>query len=321
MRRAVPILTCAVVALAGCGGSDDGGSPARLPTVSVALDFTPNAVHAPIYAAVRTGADRRHGIRIRIVTPGSRPDSVGALLSGRADVGVLDIEDLGIARAKGRDIVGIAALVQRPLGALISQPNIARPRDLDGKTVGVSGLPSDPPFVDAIVRHDGGHPETIRKVTIGFAAVDALLSRKVASVPAFWNAEGVTLRRRGRDVKQFKIDQYGAPPFPEVVLMARQRKLDADRKLVAAFVAAVQDGAADVRAHPEPAAREIATAAQTDDVGLIRAELAAIRPIVDPKLTLHRPVLERWATFAAKLGFIPKAPAVGEAFDFAFTSG
>jgi len=58
---------------------------------------------------------------------------------------------------------------------------------------------------------------------------EALLAKKVASVPAFWNAEGVTLRRKGLPVREFKIDDYGAPPWPEVVLAVTRKTLDGDR--------------------------------------------------------------------------------------------
>jgi putative hydroxymethylpyrimidine transport system substrate-binding protein len=311
VRRLIPALF-ALGLLAGCGS---GGS-ADTKTIDVALDFVPNAVHAPLYEAIRTGADRRHGIRIRIVEPGSSPDSLKALLTGRADVGVLDIQDLGIARLKGRDVVGIAALVQRPLGALVSLPSVRRPRDLEGKTVGVSGLPSDPPFVDAIVRHDGGDPSKIRKVTIGFEAVNALLAKKVASVPAFWNAEGVTLRRKGLAVREFKIDDYGAPPWPEVVLAVTRSTLDDDHDVLKRFVAAVQEGARAELRDPAAAARDIAKASDSKDLGLVRAQLAAVRPILDPKLRLQRAVLERWAEFGAQIGLLDGRPDVRDGFDF-----
>src|SRR5919204_6422275 len=98
------------VAAAGCGGNGSSSSH----DVVVALDFTPNAVHAPLYMAAHDGFDREHGIRIRIRTPASQPDALKLLASGRIDVGILDIHDLGLARERGRDIVGIAALVQRP---------------------------------------------------------------------------------------------------------------------------------------------------------------------------------------------------------------
>jgi putative hydroxymethylpyrimidine transport system substrate-binding protein len=173
-RRFIAAVAAAVL-LSGCAGHGAGGQP----RVTVALDFVPNAVHAPIFTAEREGDDRRHGLRIVIQRPGSQPDSLKAVVAGRADVGVLDIHDLGLARERGKDVVAIGALVERPLAALIAQRAIRRPRDLGGRTVGVSGLPSDPAFLRAIVRHDGGDYASIRQVTIGFNAVSALLTHRV----------------------------------------------------------------------------------------------------------------------------------------------
>src|SRR4051794_36814307 len=134
-------LACLAVLYAGCGESAKSSGPVPL---SLALDFTPNAAHAPIYSAVRTGADRRHGVKLRILGPGSgTPDSLKLVTSGRADVGVLDIHDLGLASERGADVVAIGALVQKPLAAVIANKAIKRPRALAGKTVGVTGLPSD----------------------------------------------------------------------------------------------------------------------------------------------------------------------------------
>src|SRR4051794_31864282 len=135
---------------AGCGG---GGDSQR---ITLALDFTPNAVHAPVYAAVRKGYDRDHGIRLRIRPPGSAPDALKLLAGGRADVAVLDIHDLGLARERGKDFVGVGALVQRPLAAIITRREVRRPRDLEGRRVGVSGLPSDPAVLRAVMEDDGG---------------------------------------------------------------------------------------------------------------------------------------------------------------------
>lgn len=313
-RAPLALVLVALAGLVGCGG---GSSSAKdRPQVRVALDFTPNAVHAPIFAAARTGADARHGIRLRVVRPGSQPDSLKALLSGQADVAVLDIQDLAIARAKGVEVVGIGALVQRPLGALIAQPGIRRPADLDGRRVGVSGLPSDGPFLKAIVQHDGGDYRSIHQVTIGFAAVSALLGRKVSAVPAFWNVEGIVLKERGRRFREFRIDDYGAPRFPEVVLVTTSALLRARRDRVQATLAAIRDGARDVRAHPDAAVREIARESGGAGLALTRAQFAALAPIVDPRLTLHRAILERWATWLARVGQVDRAPDVAGAFAF-----
>jgi len=151
------VLFGVAAALAGCGGGDD--QPGAPPTVTVGLDFTPNAAHAGIYAAVRMGRDEENGVRIRIRPPaGGGPDSLKLLATGRADIAVLDIHDLGLAREKGTDVVGIGALVQRPLAAVIARADrgITRPRELEGRDVGVAGLPSDDAVLRAVVEDDGG---------------------------------------------------------------------------------------------------------------------------------------------------------------------
>jgi putative hydroxymethylpyrimidine transport system substrate-binding protein len=311
---ALAVVLLVVAAVAGCGG-DGGGGRASMPAVDLALDFTPNPVHAPIYAAVRRGFDRANGIALRIRRPGEGPDSLKLVAGGRVALGVLDIGDLAIARRRGVDVVAVGALVDRPLAALVAQPEIRRPRDLEGKTIGVSGLPSDPAFVRAIMAGDGGDARKAHEVTIGFQAVTALLTRRVAAVPAFWNAEGVALRRRGRAIREFRVDDYGAPPYPEVVLMTARSTLRSHRDRVLAAVRAIAAGVDDVHAHPDAAVRQIAAAAQTDDLGLVRAQLHAVAPLFAPGLRMDRRILERWADFQVRIGLIDRRPQVDRAFD------
>jgi putative hydroxymethylpyrimidine transport system substrate-binding protein len=320
MRR-VPRLSWAAVVLAvlaaGCG-SDNDESRGQPVSAVIGLDFTPNAVHAPIYMAVRNGYDRSHGVTLRIRPPGSSPDSLKLLSSGRADVAVLDIHDLGLARERGADVVGVAALVQRPLAAIIAQPGVRRPRDLEGRRVGVSGLPSDPAVLRAVVEGDGGDYDKIRQVTIGFAAVPSLIERRIDAVPAFWNAEGVILRQRGVTTREFRVDEFGAPPYPEVVLFTTRETLEERRPMVQAVVRAVSDGTRSVLADREPAIREIARAGGADEE-LVRAQLEAVSPLLDPSLRLNRAVLERWADFDERFGILERRPDVERAFVFDLT--
>jgi putative hydroxymethylpyrimidine transport system substrate-binding protein len=303
-----------VVLVAACGG-EDRPSP-RLTRATIALDFTPNAIHAPVYAAVRDGHARRRGLRLDIREPGSSPNSLALLTSGRVDVGILDIHDLAIARERGIDVVAVGALVQKPLAALIARAGVARPRDLEGRVVGVSGLPSDPAFVRAVVEGDGGDPARVRQVTIGFQAVSSLLSGRVDAVPAFWNAEGVALRERGMRPRVFRVEDYGAPAYPEVVLVTGRRTLERRRAVVEGVVAAIGEGVESVVDRPEPAARQIARAAGQADVALIRAQLRALRPVLRPPVRLDRRVLERWARFDARFGIVKRRPDVARAFAF-----
>jgi putative hydroxymethylpyrimidine transport system substrate-binding protein len=306
--RLVPLVLAAAL-VAACG-SDTASAPQP---VTVALDFTPNAVHAPIYEAAKAPS---HGVRIQIRKPGSGPDSLKLVASGKVDIGVLDIHDLAIAREQGVDLVGVGALVGKPLAALVAQPDVPRPRALEGKTVGVSGLPSDPAFLKAIVSHDGGDVAKVKQVTIGFAAVNRLLTKRVDAVPAFWNAEGVALKKAGLDVKEFRVEDYGAPAYPEVVLMTSRQTLEKHGDRVKNALAAIADGLTATREHPDDAVSIIARAAETKDTALVRAQLDAVLPVFAPGLKLDRGVLEEWADFDARIGLVKKRPNVGQAFDF-----
>jgi putative hydroxymethylpyrimidine transport system substrate-binding protein len=294
-----------VLALAACGSSDSSSSPR--PRVTVALDFTPNAVHAPLYMA---------GDALQIRKPGSGPDSLKLVSTGKVQLGVLDIHDLAIAREQGVDIVAVGVLVGKPLAALIAQPSVRRPRDLEGRTVGVSGLPSDPAFLNAIVADDGGDPAKVKQVTIGFNAVSRLLTKRVDAVPAFWNAEGVVLKARGLETNEFRVEDYGAPPYPEVVLVTARKTLEKDGILISVAMNAIKRGVAATREDPNEAAARIAKAAETDDTGLIGQQLDAVLPLFADDMKAKRDVLEQWADFDARIGLVKTRPDVAKAFDF-----
>src|SRR6188474_1678671 len=198
MSRVVALLAAALLlaGAAGCGGS--GAEPGAPQGATLVLDFVPNAVHAGIYAAEEEGFYRDAGIDLSIRQPGESSDAPKLLAADRVEFAILDIHDLGIARERGLDLVGTMPLVQRPLAAVIARAGdgVSRPRDLQGHTVGVTGLPSDEAVVDSEVSADGGDPNAVKRVTIGFNAVSALAAGKVDAATGFWNAEGVALRRQ-----------------------------------------------------------------------------------------------------------------------------
>ena len=223
MRRVAALLAAALLgaALLGCGGG--GAEPGAPEGATLVLDFQPNAVHSGIYAAQTNGYFKDAGLDLAIQEPSSTADSAKLLEAGRADFAVMDINDFGIARERGLDLVAIAAVVQRPLASVIAadRDEIRSPADLAGKTIGVTGVPSDDAVLDTVLRSGGVDPSSVHRVTIGFNAVADLAAGKVDAATAFWNAEGVQLEQQGIPIREFPVDQFGAPRYPELVLATR----------------------------------------------------------------------------------------------------
>jgi putative hydroxymethylpyrimidine transport system substrate-binding protein len=318
-RSPIALLMLLCVALAaGCAGTS-GGSESRPERDSrLLLDFAPNAVHAGIYLAKERGYDDSEGVHLEIQTPGSSSDGIKALLSRQVDVAVVDIHDLAIARAKGRDIVGVMALVQTPLAAVLAQPGIRRPRDLEGRKAGVTGLPSDDAVLKSIVAGDGGDPSKVRKVTIGFNAVQSLLAGKVDGATAFWNAEGVALKAKRPKTREFRVEQYGAPPYPELVLATSRETLETDGPVVRATVRALRRGYEATINDPESAVSSLTDAEPALKRELTSEELDAVSPSftagaayfgeLDPKR------LAAWAAWEQRFGIVKRRPDVAAAF-------
>src|SRR4051794_5996789 len=256
MRRVAALLAAALLGAGalGCGGG--GAEPGAPKGATLVLDFQPNAVHSGIYAAQAKGYFRDVGIDLNIQEPSSTADSAKLLETGRADFAVMDINDFGIARERGLDVDAFAAIVQRPLAAVIARDptEIRTPADLAGKTIGVTGVPSDDAVLDTVLRSGGVDPSDVHRVTIGFNAVADLAAGKIDAATAFWNAEGVQLREQGIETREFRVDQFGAPRYPELVVATAADRLSGEScPSVVALVRGLEMGYLDMKHSPDGA--------------------------------------------------------------------
>lgn len=315
MRRAAALLAVvlALSGAAGCGGGD--AEPGAPKGVALVLDFAPNAVHSGIYAAQRQGFYADEGLDVTIRAPGASTDAPRLLEAGRVDFAVLDIHDLGIARERSFAVVGVAPIVQRPLASVLARRDgpVRRPRDLEGRTVGVTGLPSDEAVVDSEVAADGGDPALVERVTIGFNAVSALAAGKVDATTGFWNAEGVALRQRGVPVRIFKVDRYGAPPYPELVIAATRETIRNDADTVEALIAATARGYELAVERPQTALDDLLAADPSLDRADQAAQLRALRPDLHPA-PFDPEVLGEWAAWDLEYGLLERSLDVDVAF-------
>ena len=316
-RRLLAALLVAALVAGGCGTDESGRAPNE--DATLLLDFQPNAVHTGIYTALSRGYDTALGVTLRVRVPTDSTDAVKLLVAETADLAVLDIHDLALARERGRDLVGVMALVQTPLAAILASPSIRTPRDLEGRRVGVTGLPSDAAVLRSIVNGAGGDARKVVSTTIGFTAVRSLLTGRVAAATGFWHAEGVALRERRPQIREFRVDDYGAPAYPELVLAVTRATLQDRPAVVRATVAALARGYEEVLSDPENGVSALMDAVD----GLDRAQLGRELDAVSPSFTagargfgeLHRGRLEKWARWEQRFGITRREPEVGLAFD------
>jgi putative hydroxymethylpyrimidine transport system substrate-binding protein len=332
MTRATTMAVTALVAalaLTGCGGASKAPSPtahdsSAAQSASLVLDFTPNAIHTGIYLAKARHYDTANGVNLHVIVPGESTDSIDLLADGKVNFAILDIHDLAIADAQGRNLVGIMAIVQRPLAAVIAASKYKSPKDLDGQLVGVTGDPSDLAVLHSVVAGAGGNPAKLKTITIGYDAVPDLLDHRVAAATAFWNDEGVQLSTQdpgGFNV--FRVEDYGAPPYPELVVCATRSELKRDPSLARGLVHALVDGYDAVLKDPQAGERALesqVTGLQASAVTeQLKAELPAFIPVGGGAYgSLVPSVLKAWAKWETKFGIVKKTPDIKTMFDSAF---
>jgi putative hydroxymethylpyrimidine transport system substrate-binding protein len=321
--REVIAAALSAVALAACG-TQATGSGGR--SASLVLDFTPNAIHAGIYAAIARGYTARNHVRLHVIVPGASTDAISLLVSGRTNFAILDIHDLAIARQEGKPLVGVMAIVERPLAAVVAAPRIHSPRDLAGQTVGVTGAPSDLAVLRSEVLGAGGDPARVKPVTIGYNAVADLLSGRVAAATAFWNDEGLSVRQARPGFHVFRVDQFGAPAYPELVLCTTKGTETRDPGLVRGVVHALVEGYQAVLRDPKAGAAALESQVSGLSPRLVsaqlRGELPAFRPAGGGGVGALEPgPLEAWARWEARFGIVRRVPNVAQMFTRRFLPG
>src|SRR5947209_2712927 len=104
----------------------------------VMLDWQPNADHAGLYAALADHVFSAAGLHVQVQTPADPASPLSLLAAGKADVAISYEPELMLARDHGAPLVGIGAIVQRPLTSIVSlrSRHITSASALRGKTVG-----------------------------------------------------------------------------------------------------------------------------------------------------------------------------------------
>jgi putative hydroxymethylpyrimidine transport system substrate-binding protein len=249
--------------------------------VDVTLDWSPNPDHAGLYEAKQSGLDARAGLDVSIHAPSDPTAPLKLVGAGRSDLAVSYEQELFFAAAKKLPVVAVAAVVPQPLNSFMSiDPKVRSLRDLRGKSVGITGVPSD--YATLKTAGLAGHVKT---VTVGYNLLPALLSHRVDAVlGTYRNVEGVQLQLRGLQPTIIPVDHAGVPTYDELVLVANKAKLadPAYRSKVRRFVTAFLAGTVQARKHPAQALAVLKKVTASDATFLARATPLTLRLLAGP---------------------------------------
>jgi ABC-type nitrate/sulfonate/bicarbonate transport system substrate-binding protein len=288
--------------VAGCGDDDEPAAEGPTEKVDLILDWFPNADHAGVYGAIEEDYFAEEGLEVSAVIPSDPTASLKQVGTGRAPFAISYEPEVLIARSQGVPVVAVGAIVVHPLNSVIARTDrgVARPRDLEGKTVGVAGAPSDRPLLDAVVRADGGDPATVETANVGFGLSPALAAGKVdAVIGAYWNIELVELERQEVPVTAFRLEENGVPDYDELVVVTSDEIVRERPELVERFLRGLRAGQ-DWAATDQAGAVEHLAAANPDlDAELAREQVELTGDLLSPadEPTLNVSPAE-WSEFA-----------------------
>jgi len=264
------------VAAALCPGAAAGPQ-----AVTLTLDWTPNPDHVGFYYAQQTGLFAKAGLDVTIRAPSDPTAPLKLVAAGDTDLAVSYEQELFYAAASDLPVTAVAAVVPQPLNSIMAiEPGIRTVSDLKGRTVGITGVPSDYADLDTALASAGLSRSEVKVVTVGYDLLPALLSHRVYAVLGVYrNVEGIELTQRGLKPTIIPVDHAGVPAYDELVLVASATRLRSDpayASMVRRFVGAFLAGTDGARAHPKRALAILIKVTASDPSFLARATPATL---------------------------------------------
>ncbi|KAB7707838.1 ABC transporter substrate-binding protein [Bacillus aerolatus] len=252
------------VLLAGCSSSGEkqeaapaGGEKKKEEKVTIMLDWYPNAVHSFLYAAEEKGYFQEEGIDLDIQFPANPTDPINLAAAGKVTLGISYQPDVIMARTdQGVDVKAVGAIVRSPLNHVmfLKDSPIESPKDLEGKTVGFTGIPLNEAIIDTMVEQDKGNPEKVKMTDVGFELNSAIVSKKAdAVVGAYINHEVPLLKYEGYETRNLDPTKYGVPNFYELVAVTSDQTWEAEQEKIKAFWRAAEKGFEFTEKNPDEA--------------------------------------------------------------------
>jgi putative hydroxymethylpyrimidine transport system substrate-binding protein len=225
--------------------------------VSIMLDWYPNAVHSFLYVAEEKGYFEEEGIELDIQFPANPTDPINLAAAGKVTMAITYQPDVIIAKTE-QDIAvkSVGVLVRSPLNHLgfLEESGIKSPKDLEGKTIGYTGIPLNEAMVETMMKTDGADFNSVTMVDVGFELSSSIVSEKTdAAIGMFINHEFPMLEYEGYNPGHIDPTDYGVPSFYELLVVTSDDTWNKEQDNIEAFWRAARKAFDDMENDPDEA--------------------------------------------------------------------
>ena len=216
---------------------------------------------------------------------GKYVDGISDVLSGQADFGITSDQVLLQARADGKPLVAVAALLQRNPMAIISLPknNIRKPQDLVGHTVAVADGGARLLY-NALLSAEQIDPTKVNTVVRKTYGIDTLLNGQVDAIMGWIINEGVQVKQAGYEPNFVLLSDYGIETYQNV-LVTTEKMVSEQPDVVQRVVNAVVQGSQDIISNPNQAVDYVVAYGKDLKKDDQSVHLAAMLPLLNPSGT------------------------------------
>jgi putative hydroxymethylpyrimidine transport system substrate-binding protein len=286
-RLAIPALILTALALTACGQKKASltGSPGSARSLTLMLDWFPNADHVGLYQALAEGDFARAGLNVHVQVPSDPATPLQLVRAGKVDMAISYEPELLLARNRGLPLVSVAAIAQRPLTSIMSigSKHITSVRQLRGKRVGDAGISYQHAYLQTILDRAGVASRSVKEINVGSSLVPAMLSGRVdATLGGYWNVEAIELAQRGKHPNVIRMDKVGVPTYDELVVVVSRATLAKKANEIREFVQALARGYASARRDPVTAVANLVKADPSLDKKFEQASVRASLPVFFP---------------------------------------
>ena len=307
-RRDFIYVAPALSLLAACGKSSK---------IRLALNWKPEPEFGGFYAAPYS----KHGLDVEILPGGAGTPTVQMVGAGSAEFGIVEADELVLARSKGNPVVALFAVYQSsPLGIMVHAERSANSvADIlkDGTLAVQQGLP----FVMLLEKMYG--LQHVHVVPSPGGDLTAFQADPKFAMQCFVTSEPLAARKKGIAVKVFPVSDIGYNPYTNV-LATSEDVLKKNPEMVKSMVEAVREGWRMYLDDPKPANAKMHELNPSMDPATFAEVAEAQKPLIEDDDTrrdgLGTMSKRRWETLIGQLkdlGDIPSSIPADDCFKLA----